>query len=59
MTKIICALVLVTSLMACGKKKPAATPTNTTTETQNTSEGAGGATGGTTYGGAAYGTPAK
>ncbi len=43
--------------MACGKKKPAAAPTNT--ETQNTTEGAGGATGGDSYGGSTYGASAR
>ena len=56
-TKIIFALALTASLLACGKKKPAAAPDNTSTETQSTTQSAG-ATGGTSYGGASYGTTA-
>jgi hypothetical protein len=40
---------------ACGKKKPAVAPENTT-DIQNTTPGAGD-TGGTSYGGASYGAP--
>ena len=60
MTKIIVALALTASLMACGKKKPAVAPDNTTgnaTGTQNTTQGAG-AMGGASYGGSSYGSPA-
>lgn len=57
MTKIMFALALTATLVACGKRKPAAAPDNTMTETQSTTQGAG-TTGGTSYGGASYGTTA-
>jgi hypothetical protein len=55
--KLVIALVMAASLMACGKsKKPDTTPTNTTgtTETKTTD----GATGGQTYGGGTMTPPA-
>jgi len=56
MKKLVVIGLLVSGLAACGGKKSASTTPNPTPETKSTTASP---TGGASYGGAAYGTPAK
>jgi len=57
MKKLVVVGLLVSALAACGGKKNAKTTPNATPDTKGSAMTA--PTGGATYGGAAYGTPAK